>query len=216
MPIALLTRLAYLFVPALLAGTCLSAAAKDTDVALTEQIAGAVRRQSAWIAEAKQCPAQLMTRSPVSPLATGNACMKNPTTACLASCERGDAAACYWLGQGLQQRNAPDRAFEALYQRSCKLGVISGCTNRAAGMMVEQRDNAASQQCASRTFEKGCGFDDPWACTMQAFHLSYGLGVAPDPARALQLLRKSCKYGQDDPACIAGIRLKQEIEGAKK
>jgi TPR repeat protein len=89
---------------------------------------------------------------------------------------------------------------------------MSGCTNRAAGLSEAKPNDMATQACAVDTYAKVCGFDDPWACTMYAFHLSRGIGVAPDPGKALQVLEKSCKYGPDDQACIYGERVRRDIQ----
>jgi hypothetical protein len=93
---------------------------------------------------------------------------------------------------------------EALFLRACTLGIVSGCTNRAAGM---DRPDA----CAIRTFQVGCDRDDPWACTMIGFHLIRGIGIAQDRERARQALAKSCRFGEDDPACEYAKRLLNEI-----
>jgi TPR repeat protein len=174
-----------------------------------------VNGKKAWVNDAAVCPALLMPSRAATATAQDETCYRTPTAACLARCESGSAGACYWLGQALMQRKAPDHADEVLFQRSCKLGHASGCTNRAAGMLMEQSDALPAQQCAARTFEKTCALDDPWGCTMLGLHLSRGLGVAPNPERALEVMRKSCKFGTDDPACSYAMRIRQDIEQAR-
>ena len=194
----------------LLACASSSLLADDRQASATQQVAAAVLQQDAWVGEARLCPSQLMPARAAARSPSATACT-TPSSACLARCESGEGEACYWLGQGLQKQHAPDPAYETLFQRSCKLGIMSGCTNRAAGMMHEQSDSTASLQCANRTFEKACAADDPWACTMLGFNLNGGLGVARNPERSLEVLRKSCKFGTDDPACTAAQNLKQQI-----
>ena len=181
----------------------------------TLETAAKVNGKKAWVNDAAVCPALLMPSRAATDTTEDESCYRAPTAACLARCESDSAGSCYWLGQALMQRKAPDRAYEVLFQRSCKLGQASGCTNRAAGMLVEQSDALPAQQCAARTFEKTCALDDPWGCTMLGLHLSRGLGVAPNPKRALEVMRKSCKFGTDDPACSYAMRIRRDIEQAR-
>src|SRR5262249_32146117 len=95
---------------------------------------------------------------------------------------------------------------EALFLKACTLGVVSGCTNRAANM-----HRPIGDACAVRTFQSACDRNDPWACTMIGFHLIRGIGIAKDRERARQALAKSCRYGEDDPACEYAKRLLKEI-----
>ena len=140
-----------------------------------------------------------------------NHCQTGQMQSCLAECAQSDASACYWLAEALQEARVASQASEALFQRACQLGIVSGCTNRAAGLFNERRDELEAQACAARTYDKACQADDPWACTMQAMHLSRGLGVRQDRQQALKVLEKSCKYGPEDPACTYGQRLMSEL-----
>jgi TPR repeat protein len=143
----------------------------------------------------------------------GNVCTPGRFSSCLSRCSEGEAGACYWLGYELQQGHAESSVSELLYQRSCRLGIASGCTNRAAGQLADHPNDAKAQACAAQTFAKTCSLDDPWGCTMYGFHLSRGIGVAQDRQLALKVLNKSCRYGTDDPACSSGMRLKDELQG---
>lgn len=163
-----------------------------------------------WLAEAKLCPADVMPIRAPGVHAGNDACKTPPYETCLAKCEAGDGGSCYTLALEMQKNSAPSEIYESLFQRSCKLGVVSGCTNHAAGLL-NAKDDAPAEKCAARTFERGCKYDDPWACTMYAFNLSRGLGVAQDLAAALKTLEKSCKYGDSDPACAYAKGLRQEI-----
>jgi hypothetical protein len=163
-----------------------------------------------WLAVTRLCSIDVMPGR-ASIVKAGNDHCKAPYDTCLSKCESGDGASCYWLAYQLQQNGAPSETYDALFQRSCKLGVVSGCTNHAAGLLSVNGDDVPTQKCAARTFEKGCDYDDPWACTMYAFHLSRGLGVAQDEALALKIVEKSCKYGDSDPACGYAKGLRQDI-----
>ncbi|MBO0755581.1 MAG: sel1 repeat family protein, partial [Bradyrhizobiaceae bacterium] len=101
-------------------------------------------------------------------------------------------------------RNNP--VSEALFLKACGLGIVSGCTNRAAGM-----EDSGHSSCITQTFQRACDYNDPWACTMFGFHLSRGIGVAQDRERARQVLSKSCRFGETDQACSYARRLLKEI-----
>jgi len=163
-----------------------------------------------WLAATRLCPIDVMpVRAAI--VNAGNDHCQAPYDTCLSKCEAGDGGSCYWLAQQLQQNGAPSETCGALFQRSCKLGVVSGCTNQAAGLLNTKGDDVPTQKCAVRTFERGCQYDDPWACTMYAFQLSRGVGVAQDEVLALKVLEKSCKYGDSDPACGYAKGLRQDI-----
>lgn len=174
-------------------------------------VAGQVLDRGDWHALAQRCPASLMPQVQSLTYLGHKNCQPGQMQSCLAQCTQSDAGACYWLAQALQEARVASQASEALFQQACQLGIVSGCTNRAAGLFKERRDDAEVQACAARTYDKACQADDPWACTMQALHLSRGLGVRQDRQQALKVLGKSCTFGPEDPACAYGQRLKAQI-----
>ncbi len=182
---------------------------KDTEI---DDIVREVLANSQWVKDAKLCPIQVMAQKAVTSHLNENECKPGKLTACLGNCSSGEPGACYWLGQALLQRKAKFDADEVLFQRACKLGVMSGCTNRAAGMLNSAANDERTRSCAARTFTAVCALDDPWACTMQALHLSRGIGVKKDTDKALKSLEKSCKYGPDDPACIYAAHIRNDIQ----
>jgi hypothetical protein len=204
--IGLLTILAFIAFPAARAGQTAAEAS---------EIAKNVLSRNDWLSEAGRCPSAVMPERQTLDFLDSNDCMRGQFASCLEKCSAGVGGACYWLGQGLHETGA-DQAAEVLYQRSCRLGIVSGCTNRAAGMMSEKPEAPSVNACAAETFSKACAFDDPWACTMYAWHLSRGIGVQEDKALALKVLGKSCKYGSDDQACSYGTRLRKELLDASK
>jgi hypothetical protein len=109
----------------------------------------------------------------------------------------------------------PEERSEALFLRACSLGIASGCTNRAAGIMMDEEHRPGALECASRTFDAMCQRDDPWACTMLAFNLERGLGIARDLTRALEVLPGGCRLGVEDEACQHALEVKKEIEAAR-
>ncbi|BAQ74222.1 Sel1 domain-containing protein repeat-containing protein [Pseudomonas sp. Os17] len=192
-----------------------AASAAPVDPALVEGISAKVQARQDWQAQARQCPSDNMPARTATRATQANRCeTPEQLGACLQRCEAGDGNDCYWLATTLQQAKGPAAGYEPLYQRACSLGLVSGCTNRAAGMLTADADNQATRHCAVQTFNKACELNDPWACTMYGFHLSRGIGVAPDADLALKVLDKSCKYGPADPACSGARQLQEEIREA--
>jgi TPR repeat protein len=175
-----------------------------------DEVVRRVTAMAEWQKDASRCPAELIPAEQDLSYLTVNHC-KSALGKCLQACEEGHAGSCYWLAYTLQSMKASDAASEALYQRSCKLGIVSGCTNRAAGMLHLKEPVPRVDQCAASTFSKACDLDDPWACTMFAHQLMQGIGVEKNDALALRVLEKSCKYGSDDPACIEAKQLEAEL-----
>lgn len=193
-----------------------SIAAVQAEAGEVQEVARAVVGNTEWAADAQLCPTKIMARTEAKDHLAANHCKLGNLRSCLARCSAGTPSACYWLAYALQQQNASSESYEPLYQRACKLGIMSGCTNRAADMMQTARENETAKSCAAATFEAVCAFDDPWACTMSAFHLSRGIGTKQDSKRALKALKKSCKYGPDDEACIYAHRLRSDIEAQSR
>lgn len=178
-------------------------------------VAKQVLTHTEWVTETGKCPAEIFPKSEASDRTAR--CSSGELNACLSRCEDSDADACYWLGQSMIPESASRSAAQVLFQRACKLGVVSGCTNRAAGILKQSQDDPHAQSCAAETFSKGCSLNDPWACTMYALHLSRGLGIKRDPNLALKALDKSCKNGPEDDACKFGRGLQKQVleAGAK-
>lgn len=177
------------------------------------EVVNDVLSTSEWAAEVDQCPSELVPAEDASDGLGEDDCVPGELESCLSRCREGVPSACYWLGYALQKHEEGKQAAEVLYQRSCKLGVPSGCTNRAAGIFMAGLNEASAQACAARTFKNTCALDDPWGCTMYALHLSRGLGVPKDRDQALVVLEKSCRYGAEDDACIRARALREDILG---
>jgi hypothetical protein len=203
------------------AGECFWRAFKATMLAseasnrsATERIATGVLSREQWIADLKQCPRDAMRTEGVVGVGE-NRCARNDWSACLLRCREGSASDCYWLAQAVQP-HLDEQVSEVLFARSCRLGVASGCTNRAAGMLKNAAEDEAARRCAHRTFEMTCAQGDPWGCTMQAFDLVYGIGVETDVDKARSLLDKSCVNGIEDEACASAVRLQEKLDEAHK
>jgi hypothetical protein len=158
-----------------------------------------------WLPKLNTCPADLMPAADGPPNFSIERCSAL-TDQCLERCRAGDANDCYATALVLQKVKTGPLS-EALFLRACALGVVSGCTNRAAAM-----DSGDGSSCAIRTFQLACDRKDPWACTMTAFHLIRGIGVDRDLDRARKALTHSCRFGEDDEACMYAKALLKEID----
>ncbi|MBL8111949.1 MAG: sel1 repeat family protein [Acidobacteria bacterium] len=175
-----------------------------------KRVALRVSRQAEWLAVSKLCPTEVIPKRR-SPDAFGDNECRPTFDGCLTKCEGGDGNSCYWLAYEAQQEGLGTETYSPLYQRACSLGVISGCTNRAAEIRSSKPNDPEAQKCTAQTFRLACDLDDPWACTMFALQLGRGEGVARDDALALRVLQKSCVYGNDDPACQRANELKAQL-----
>jgi TPR repeat protein len=180
---------------------------RSTDAALDH-----LGRRPAWLFPSDRCPADAFpgVEKPLS--YDRDDCVSN-LEQCLERCQSDDANACYLSALRVQEIKAPMEYSEALFLKACSLGVASGCTNRAAGIMVQMRDDSVPWLCVNRTFEAMCRIDDPWACTMWGSSLLYGRGIPADVERARQVLPKGCRLSEDDAACVAARKLLAEASG---
>ncbi len=169
-----------------------------------------------WLFAADVCPFEIFPKAEDEKFYPFDACAKYADV-CLDKCQNNDGAACYSLAVSVQlKKGAYQDISEFLFLRACKLGVISGCTNRAAGILSRGETDEKSAACAINTFEKTCEKNDSWGCTMFGFMLHRGMSRPKDDEKALQALSKSCKDGEeDDDACIKAKELIEEIKKSK-
>jgi TPR repeat protein len=176
-------------------------AASDAAVLLLESLEAS---KPDWLPDLAKCPIDVMPARETKLDYSSDRCATD-LERCLDNCRAGDASDCYASALILQRvRNNP--ISEALFLKACSLGIVSGCTNRAASM-----ENSGRSDCVVQTFQRGCDHNDPWACTMFGFHLVRGIGIAKDRERARQVLSKSCRFGETDKACLSGRGLLKEI-----
>jgi hypothetical protein len=160
-----------------------------------------------WLPSLDQCPADAMPpRETRSGFYKGRC--ESTLERCLRNCQSGNAEDCYASAIAVQKVSKHSPVAEALFLKACALGIASGCTNRAAGILFDHK----ADPCALRTFTAACDRLDPWACTMIGFHLVRGIGIEKDHERARQLLSRSCKYGDTDEACRAAKRLLEQLD----
>lgn len=95
------------------------------------------------------------------------------STECRDACVAGDANACFNLAVSIQAELLPDdddRQVEARYvpyfERACRLGLATGCTNWAAAQLFGETPPAT--RCLYRMFERACEVGEPFGCSMTA------------------------------------------------
>ncbi|OUS28193.1 hypothetical protein A9Q99_11675 [Gammaproteobacteria bacterium 45_16_T64] len=174
-----------------------------------------LEKSESWLLTSVSCPADLMARNPAKVKYDTSSCANN-LSFCLAMCNKEKVNYCYNAAQEVQRLELAEyeRYAEALFVRSCRLGSASGCTNSAA--TNQNRKGTIDFTCAARTYKKSCDWGDPWGCTMYGSHLAHGKGVAKDLDAALVALSKSCKHGEDDPACVNAKSITKQIIQAKE
>lgn len=179
----------------------------------TEAALESLTARPGWLFPFAACPADVFPGTAVPVTYLDEACAPD-LQSCLDRCRASDANACYAAALRTQRMKTPADFWAALFLRACRLGVASGCTNRAAGMVVDETDDPVVWRCASRTFESMCDLNDPWACAMWGSSLLRGRGVDRDLARARAVLSKACLRGEDDPACAAGRIVLEQVKAA--
>jgi hypothetical protein len=169
--------------------------------------------QPEWSVPAAECPVDVFPNVEEAVKYLGSECAPD-LDACLTRCQGRDANACYAAALRIQELKAPEQYSEALFMRACRLGIVSGCTNRAAGIVHSQLENAEAWRCGNRTFEAMCERNDPWACTMWGSSLLQGRWVKRDISGALKVLPKGCLLSERDPACVRARELMDKIAAA--
>nr|WP_086938949.1 sel1 repeat family protein [Thaumasiovibrio occultus] len=159
-----------------------------------------------------ECPAELFPELDLPYKDYLDYCSSNPQS-CLTLCNAGDANYCSSLANYMQDEVENAYYSEALFSKSCQLGLVSACTNRAAGLITHQGES--SLLCAVKTFELSCSQRDGWGCTMYGLYLAQGNGVERDLDKALEVLAISCQNGGQDPACQAAQNISSQIKAAR-
>jgi len=180
------------------------------------KLAKEVMARQDWASELEKCPADLFS-PPGQQKYNGEvrALCEDPATQseCMTNCTSGKGEYCYWLATGLQKTvSNTNEGSEILFQRACKLGIASGCTNRAATMMPDPPLTVNSNSCPGRSFERTCAANDPWGCTMHGLILSEDKSIPRNKERALEALKKACQFDKRDPACISANALKKKLQ----
>ncbi len=187
----------------------------DEDKASIMRIEQAQRNKSEWM-KVDACPADVMPDKGRRPINKAAECGDNPEK-CLEKCNADDGDACFALAQLIQKHDKiENKVADVLYHRACILGIVPGCTNRAANLFEQKED--APLKCAARTFDKSCSQDDPWGCAMFGLALSEGIGHVKDIERAKRMLDKACEVSIDKAgeACKKAIQLKEALARSER
>ena len=168
-----------------------------------------------WLFSEDRCPADVFPANEV-PVVYGSSACATDLQACVDRCRAAEANACYATALRLDELKGAEEVVQALYLRACRLGIPSGCTNRAAGLAAMEHGREDLWPCVNRTIEAMCERKDPWACTMWGTNLARGRGTRRDLARAREALLKGCGLGEKDRACLAAQKRLKEIEAPAK
>jgi len=156
----------------------------------------------------KVCPSELVQPKDISFDDMTDYCGEYQNI-CFSRCLIGSSNYCFGLANHLNMSESAEKYSRPLYAKSCELGLASGCTNTAAGLQHYQGPHKA--ECYTNTFKKSCALEDAWGCTMYAYNLVEGKGVEKNIDLALNALKGSCRFGETDPACSAGLELSSRI-----
>ncbi len=193
---------------------------KSIAEAQTQKVIISLQQKPEWLFTDEVCPADIMpdVEKKIEYKAAG--CADNPDK-CLEKCQMDDANACYALSLLLnEQRGREEADTQALYLRACKLGIVSGCTNNAAGKLNIAPEDNKTVKCSADTFEKACLKNDSWGCAMYGLALGNGSGREQNTGEALKVLQKTCSIsGSESSACQSARKTEElikEIEQSNK
>jgi len=198
------------FGAAMLTACSADAEDRDDDIPVAHQVV-----QNANLSKLKDiCPSELLARVKKPQLEFTENCAEVDKL-CLKQCLKGKGYACFDLAHVYVTTDKNYEASQLLFKRACQLGVASGCTNAAAGLL--NIEGSKDGTCLLDSFKGACELEDPWGCTMSAIMLSdkrYIDIVDRNFDAALNDLKGSCTYGLDDPACSNARELERMIKEA--
>ncbi|MDQ3802160.1 MAG: hypothetical protein M3384_22260 [Acidobacteriota bacterium] len=184
----------------------------------TQKVIENIQNKPEWLSPADACPAQIMPEIEKKIEYRSEGCAGDPEK-CLEKCRADDANACYALAILLQeQKGIEEKSAKSLFLRSCRLGIVSGCTNYAAVIFNSETENGAATKCAADTFEKTCARNDAWGCAMYGSALATGLGREQNDDQALRFLAKACQVAVsvESPPCKSAREAEKVILESKK
>lgn len=177
----------------------------------------AIESQPKWLPDPKTCPVAVMSEREISSNYSPDKC-KNNLGHCLESCRQNNGEDCYALAVQVDKAfidREPHSIGVSLHLKACELGITSGCTNAAASRLVLPETSDDVGFCAFDTFERACDRDDPWGCTMYGQRIIEKKGRFREAANARMVLRKSCKFGDEDEACTTAKQLLEVLSDAE-
>ncbi len=186
-------------------GFVLEVRSPEEAAASREAVVQALASPPPWLAFDDPCPAGLTSQAQALTPRERPPCRADARR-CLEACKDGDAVSCLALGDTFEGVEARPRGVAGLFMRSCRLGLVEGCTSEAAAAFL---DDARQPEwaCAVRTFDLACERKEPWACAFAAAARIQGRGVAADRDEAARLIPKACALDASHQACAMSRRL---------
>jgi hypothetical protein len=190
--------------------------AEDQLKAEANEVVQFIKLKPDWIDFTDICPSEVVPTTEIEIQYLGEKCESGPKQ-CFEKCKKDDGNACYALALFLQKQKGIDvEEANLLFLHSCKLGVISGCTNVAAFKLNSESKLRTNSSCPADTFEKTCAKNDHWGCSMFGMILADGIGRKQNTKDAIKYLDKACiSIGADEPACDGAMKLKKQIEDSE-
>lgn len=185
--------------------------------AQTQRVIEILQKKPEWLFTGDACPTEVMPNYDRKIEYKALGCADNPDE-CLEKCKVDDANACYALSLLIdEQRGKEGDDTQALYLRACKLGIVSGCTNYAAGESNLNPEDKQTAKCSADTFEIACSKNDSWGCSMYGLALGNGLGREKNTEEAIKVLQKACTIANENSqACISARKTEELIKRVEK
>ncbi len=143
-------------------------------------------------------------------------CRNNPNR-CFEECKKEDGNSCYALALLFENRNASKQnGSMPIFLRACKFGIMSGCTNYAAGILNSDPKNIDIIQTAKRIFEQTCETKDAWGCAMYGMLLGESAESDEELNNAVKYLSKACEFVSiEHEACKNAQTIIEQINKTK-
>ncbi len=181
-----------------------------SNIALAEDIKEKISSSSELSKLTGVCPADIFSGKEVDYVDLQPVCNNNQQS-CLNKCIEGSANHCFSLAYTIQKGTIEDVGYtDILFLKACKEGLVTACTNIAAGLMQYAPKNQGG--CFKRSFELTCRKGDAWGCTMYGLLLHKGIEVEKNNDEALKVLEVGCKNGIEDSACQYAKSIEKLIE----
>lgn len=170
-----------------------------------------------WLPFDEQFSSEIVPASSKDLKYSDKGCRNNPNR-CFEQCKKEDGNACYALSLLFEERKSLEqRDSTPLFLRACKLGIMSGCTNYAAGKLNSDPQNIEITQMAKRIFEQTCEKKDAWGCAMYGMLLGESAESDEDLKSAVEYLSKACEFrSNEDEACKNAQTLIEQINKSKR
>lgn len=170
-----------------------------------------------WLSFDEQFTSKIVPASSEALKYSDKGCRNNPNR-CFEQCKKEDGNACYALALLFEDRKSLEQNdSKPLFLKACKLGIISGCTNYAAGILNSDPQNIDINQTAKSIFEQTCEKKDAWGCTMYGMLLAESAESEDDFKNAIKYLKKACEFrSNEDEACKNAQTIIEQINKLKR